>query len=264
MMNSLIDSLQLFGLTSYEAKILVALTQYGSRNAADIHALSGVPRSAVYGVIDRLNDRGIIEVQNTKPMRYRALSPDIVIDRLKANYEDAIKFCREQLENIYSENAEHTEENSAWNINGVKNVNDKILQMMESATEEIIFASFYPSLTRVIEVYPIMDAIKDTIHKKIAMGVKLKLTGREKSHVGDLVKEFPGVQVRTYSNGKRTQPLKGGILVIDNKGILVITINDDVVPISLNATWYNGKEHVQIFKHFVDTEWESSTPFEIG
>jgi len=61
-MQLLIESLQQLGLTAYEAKILAALTQYGSRNAADLHTLSGVPRSAVYGVIDKLKNRGLIEI----------------------------------------------------------------------------------------------------------------------------------------------------------------------------------------------------------
>jgi sugar-specific transcriptional regulator TrmB len=83
MMNALIESLQQLGLTSYEAKVLIALTQYGSGTAADIHALSGIPRSAVYGVITKLRDKGIIETQNTKPMRYKSIAPDKVIDMLK-------------------------------------------------------------------------------------------------------------------------------------------------------------------------------------
>ena len=264
MMDELIEALQQLGLTSYEAKVLVALTQYGSGTAADIHALSGIPRSAVYGVITKLDDKGLIEIQNTKPMRYKALPPEVLINRLKAGYEKAIEFSGDQLENIYHAKDGDKEEGSVWNISGVKNVNDKITLMLESAGEEIVFASSYPSLYEVTKVYPIMDSIKDTVQKKISEGVIVKITGRDKGHVKEFVREFPGAQVRAYSNAKTSSPLKGGILVIDNKEILVITINDDVVPISLNATWYGGKEHVQIFKHFADTEWDASSPVDDG
>lgn len=259
-MNELVESLQQLGLTSYEAKVLVALTQYGSCTAADIHALSGIPRSAVYGVITKLDDKGLIETQNTKPMRYKVPAPDVIINRLKADYEKAIEFSREQLENIYNERGGEKEEDTVWNISGVKNVNDKIVQMLESAKEEIIFASSYTSLSEVTKVYPIMDSIREAVRKKLSEGVKAKFTGRDTNHVEEILREFPGVQIRTYTSRKRSHPLKGGILLIDSREILVVTIKDDVVPININATWYNGKEHVQIFKHFIDTEWDSSVP----
>jgi len=259
MMNALIESLQQLGLTSYEAKVLIALTQYGSGTAADIHALSGIPRSAVYGVITKLRDKGIIETQNTKPMRYKSIAPDKVIDMLKEDYEKAVRYSLEQLEEIYHAENGHAEEDAVWNISGVKNVNDKIVRMLESAREEITFASSYPALNRVIEVYPIMDSIKQTVQNKINEGVRVKITGRNKSWIGDIEKEFPGVEARAYK-AESAHPLKGGILVIDDKEILIITIKDESVPLNITATWYNGKEQVLIFKHFIEVEWETSKP----
>jgi sugar-specific transcriptional regulator TrmB len=262
-MDELIESLQRLGLTSYEAKTLVVLTQYGSGTAADIHALSGIPRSAVYGVIDKLTDKGLIETQNTKPMRYKAKAPDMVINRLKVDYENAVIFSMEQLELLYHANAGNVEEDSVWSISGVQNVNDKIVGMLESAREEIIFASSYSSLNRVIEVYPIMESIKQAIMKKISEGVKVKITGRDKSHVDDIAEEFPGVEVRVYEEKRNATPLKGGILVIDNEELLIVTVKDENFPMNLNATWYNGKEHVRIFKHFIEAEWDTSRPINI-
>lgn len=259
-MNKLVESLQQLGLTSYEAKLLIALTQYGSGTVADIHALSGIPRSAVYGVITKLNNKGLIESQNTKPMRYRSLSPDRLIEKLKATYENAVIFSREQLELLYKNQAGTEEENSVWSISGVKKVNDKMLEVLESSREEIIFASSYSSLNEVIKVYPVMDGIKQLVRKKINEGVQVKITGREKSHVGDIVDDFPLAEIRTYKTAKSASPLKGGMLVVDNREILVITIQDDVVPPNLTATWYNGKEHARIFKHFIDAEWDLSVP----
>jgi len=263
MMNKLIDSLQQLGLTSYEAKVMIALTQYGSGNAADIHALSGIPRSAVYGVIGKLKDKGLVETQNTKPMRYKSMAPSLVIDKLKAEYENAVEFSLDQLEGLYNSNVGNVEDESVWNITGVKNVNDKIVQMLESAREEIIFASSYSSLNLVIEVYPIMECIKNILQKKIIEGVKVKITGRDKSHAGDIVTEFPGAEIRVYGEGITHNPLKGGILVVDNNEVLIITIKDDTAPMNLNATWYSGKEQVRIFNHFIEVEWDSSRPIDV-
>lgn len=258
-MNALIESLQQLGLTSYEAKVLIALTQYGSGTAADIHALSGIPRSAVYGVITKLRDKGIIETQNIKPMRYKSIAPDKVIDMLKEDYEKAVRYSLEQLEEIYHAEDGHAEEDAVWNISGIKNVNDKIVRMLESAREEITFASSYFPLNRVIEVYPIMDSIRTTIRTKISEGVKVRVTTRNRCWVEDSEKDSPGVEVRVYE-AESAHPLKGGILVVDDTEVLIVTVKDENVPMSIAATCYSGKEQVHIFKHFVEVEWETSKP----
>ncbi|WP_244603486.1 TrmB family transcriptional regulator [Methanococcoides sp. NM1] len=263
MIKTLIESLQQLGLTSYEAKLLIALTQYGSGTAADIHAFSGIPRSAVYGVITKLEDRGLIEVQTTKPKRYKIIAPDKVIDKLKVNYEKAVQFSLKHLESIYSTKGGNVEEDAAWNISGVKKVNDKIAEMLKSASKEIIFASSYPSLNRLIEIYPIMDSIKQTVREKINVGVKVKITGQNENDMCDIAKDFPGAEIRVTETENSIQPLKGGILAIDNKELLIITIKDERIPLNLTATQYNGKEEVHIFMHFMEVEWNSSRPVDV-
>jgi sugar-specific transcriptional regulator TrmB len=261
-MQLLIESLQQLGLTAYEAKILAALTQYGSRNAADLHTLSGVPRSAVYGVIDKLKNRGLIEIQNSKPMRYKAQEPERIITLLTKDYAVAVDFSLEQLENIYQKQEGTLEDNSAWNINGVKNVTDKILQMLESSNKEIIFSSSYVPLNQIVAVYPIMGSIWKEIREKISEGVKVKITVNDKIYADEIATELPGAEVKVYNKKNNSSPLMGGILSVDEKELLVVTVNDEIFPPNLNATWYCGKEHVRVFRHFIDAEWNQSASIE--
>ena len=41
---------------------------------------------------------------------------------------------------------------------------------------------------------------------------------------------------------------------------LVKASEDAGIPLNIAATWYNGKEQVHIFKHFIEVEWEASSP----
>ncbi|MDD2438777.1 MAG: helix-turn-helix domain-containing protein [Methanosarcinaceae archaeon] len=258
MINTLIESLQQLGLTSYEAKLIIALTEYGSGTASDIHVFSGIPRSAVYGVITKLENRGIIEVQKTKPMRYKIIPPDKIIDRIEQDYEKALQYSREKLKQIYHSKVQAEDEDTVWNISGIENVNDKIVRMLKAASKEIIFASSYPSLNRIIEIYPIMKSIKQTVQEKIDMGIKVKITGQDEAYVRNIAKEFPGAQIRVYKKENSPHSLKGGMLAIDNKEILVLSIKNEISRLNLTATWYNGKEQVRIFKHFMEAEWKNS------
>lgn len=261
-MNALIESLQKLGLTSYEAKLIIALTQYGSGTASDIHVFSGIPRSAVYGVISKLEDKGIIEVQNAKPMRYHIIPPDRVIGKLKSNFEADVDYSLKQLKKLYHTQEGNKGNDTVLNVSGIINVNDKILRMLDSASKEIVFASSYPLLNKVIKIYPIMESIKQAIQEKIKNGVLVKITGQNESYMSEVAKDFPEAEVRVYGNENASQSLnpslKGGILAVDNKEILIITIKDELTPLNLTATFYNGKEQVKIFKHFMEAEWKNS------
>ncbi len=256
----MIESLQQLGLTSYEAKVLVALTKSGNGTAADIHTLSGIPRSAVYGVLAKLKERGMIEVQNTKPMRYKAISPDMVMERLKKDFETESENALNHMGEIYQTSGEEVAEDLVWNISGVKNVTERIVQLLSDASSEIVFASSYPSLSQIIETYPIMDSIRQMVLDKINAGLNVRITGQNRDSILDVAGELPGADIRFYEAEGRSNPLRGGILIIDNRELLIIAINDGTGQDGITAIWSNGTELVSIFKHFIELEWMASTP----
>lgn len=105
--------LEELGLSSYQAKALLALMKHGEAKASEISELSGVPRAKVYSVLDQLADMGHVDKIPGRPVRYRAKSPDKIVERLKYNtlleyhkrlntLENVEKELVERLESIYS------------------------------------------------------------------------------------------------------------------------------------------------------------------
>lgn len=259
-MNLLLESLQQLGFTSYEAKVIVALTHYGNRTVAEIHNLSGIPRSAVYGVLTKLNNKGIIETQNTKPMKYKAVEPEIIIDKLTSNYQKAATFALAELEKLSLSKDIVTSEEGSWNISGVRNVHDKIIQLIESAEKEIMFASTFTSLSNTPKTSNIRQSIIQAVKTKMLEGIRVRITAKDNSCIVRLAKNLPESKIRVYQHKNTKTPLKGGILIVDDKEVLIISIKDDIMPVNLNATWYNAEEQISVFKHFVEIEWETSQP----
>ena len=66
-----IATLRGYGLTEYQARVYLALLDLGTTNAARIPAVSRVPRSRVYSVLEQLNGKGLTRVLPEKPLRYR-------------------------------------------------------------------------------------------------------------------------------------------------------------------------------------------------
>jgi sugar-specific transcriptional regulator TrmB len=259
----MIESLHQLGLTFYEAKVLVALTKSGSGTAADIHILSGIPRSAVYGVLERLKERGMIDVQNIKPMRYKALSPNNVMDRLKKDFETECENALVQMEEIYRTSGEEEDEDLVWNISGVKNVTERILQLLNNARSEILFASSSPSLDQVAEIYPTVNSIRRVLLDKIESGVTVRILGQSRSSILDIANELsPDVDIKFYESEHPGDHIKGGILIIDDRELLITVIKEELSQdnVSITAIWSNGKELVFTFKHLIELELMASTP----
>ena len=81
----MIESLKRLGLTEYEARVYMALNHIKAGTVSDIHAASGVPRSAVYGALSKLEEKGLIDVEHGKPMRYRSVIPSRAMGKLRTN-----------------------------------------------------------------------------------------------------------------------------------------------------------------------------------
>ena len=258
-MNDLIETLRKLGMTDYEAKTFVAITKAGSGTATDIHVLSGIPRSAVYGVLTKLKEKGIIEIQHAKPMKYRVVSPAIAFEKLKEDYEAESQKAFEMLDNIYQTHEVDVKEEIVWTINGVKNVNDRMVEMIESATSEIIFAASYPSFNKIMEAYPVLEKLKLALQNKLDQGIKVKITGSTQHDADAIAEALPEAEIRVYSHKITMAPVNGGILVIDNAEVLIAIIKEDIGNDDLTAIWSNGNGVIPIFKHFVEAEWRACT-----
>jgi len=84
-MNEPVEGLMQLGLTEYEARAYVAMVSIGEGGISEISQQSGMPRSRVYDIMERLAQKGFVEVGGTKPLRYRAVDPEKVTDRMRTD-----------------------------------------------------------------------------------------------------------------------------------------------------------------------------------
>lgn len=84
-----------FDLNIYETKVWLALLSRGMSSAGEIAEMSGVPRSRTYDVLESLEKRGFAIEKLGKPVKYLAVKPSIVIEKLKNN---TMKYAEEKVE----------------------------------------------------------------------------------------------------------------------------------------------------------------------
>jgi len=74
-----------FNLNIYETKVWLALLAKGIASAGEIAEISGVPRSRTYDVLESLEKQGFAIAKIGKPVKYLAVKPVAILEKLKNN-----------------------------------------------------------------------------------------------------------------------------------------------------------------------------------
>lgn len=263
MIKSAVESLRDLGLTEYEAKVYTALAKIRSGTASEIHLVSGIPRSAVYGALHRLEEEGIVEVQSAKPMKYRAIPPKNALGKLTdgfiARSEDALAALNE----VYQTEIVDAREEVLWTINGVKNVSGKAIEMIRCAEADILFAASYPSFREIAETYPVFASLKNAIIDKIGEGITVRMTGSFDRKFEKIAGEFRGALIRAAPVEKPTSG--GGILIVDGRAVLIVIVSENMVTgmPDLMAICTEGAGAVSVFRYFAEAEWGASAKYTV-
>lgn len=134
----MIEQLVKLGFTEYEARVYVALQRCGETTGYQVAKESGVPRSTVYEVLDRLAARGAVVTQSFGDMvRYAPVPPDLVLDRMRHEFEDALDALADGFKQAAAMPALP---GHAWSVEGRENVLARAREMIEQARKEIALA----------------------------------------------------------------------------------------------------------------------------
>jgi sugar-specific transcriptional regulator TrmB len=138
MMSSLIESWVAFGFTEYEAKTYVSLLQLGPATGYQIAKASGVPRSMIYEVLNRLVGRGAVLTQSlANQVRYAAVPPEQLAQRMQREMEDNLNALQRDLQSL---SRPASDLGTTWNVTGRRNVLAFARQMIERGQREIALA----------------------------------------------------------------------------------------------------------------------------
>jgi HTH-type transcriptional regulator, sugar sensing transcriptional regulator len=121
------------GFTVYEAKTYVSLLQNSPVTRYELSKNSGVPRSAIYGVIKQLENLGAVNALYSEPEKYVPLPPEQLFKLLEDRLALKISDARESLKGIES----NLVTDHLWNIVGYQNMIQKAKEIIENAQEEI-------------------------------------------------------------------------------------------------------------------------------
>ena len=139
-----------FKLNIYEVKIWTSLLSRGIAAASELADISGVPRSRGYDVLESLEKKGFIIMKVGKPIKYIAVQPDAVVERVKKKLqedaEEQIKIVEklaetnlfDELELLHKTGIKKVDtENITDSVVGRTNVNKFIKDMLLRAKKSV-------------------------------------------------------------------------------------------------------------------------------
>jgi sugar-specific transcriptional regulator TrmB len=209
-----VDGLKRLGLTTYEARVFLGLQKLGRGTASEVSDIADVPRSQVYGAAEGLEDRGLIETQQSTPTVYRPVSLEQarrqVLDRLAETGAETFDY----LDTVQAsqQSQEHTE--SIWMIHGRDSVTARTLTLAEQADERLLYAVDDASLVTE-EVVAAFEAAADR-------GVRVVLTSANRT-VLDRAKEADGLTAFRVLLDRVPDVNTARLLVADGQTILLST-----------------------------------------
>ncbi|MCW4023805.1 MAG: hypothetical protein NWF01_02075 [Candidatus Bathyarchaeota archaeon] len=141
--DKLIHALCKLGMSNYQAKVYSALASLGPSSVTEIQRTSTVPRTKIYEILEQLIAMGAVEFQSGRPVIYNALSPNILVDRMRNSYLNAADDANRILAEM-QQTEKSTAEDVVWVVRGMTAVRRRAALTVASAKKRVIMVEQYP------------------------------------------------------------------------------------------------------------------------
>ena len=241
--------LETFGLSSYEAKVYFNMLPLGQTTAKDISNISNIPFGRIYDVMTSLENKGIIEKQDTRPKRYLAKDPKTAMknlidykDQELSTIKESASIIEEKLAKMYSS---PNDESLFWSValenETIERHNQKILETQE---ELLIYLNTPNTID--IHTQKEMRNFLDSMNELIIRNVEIKLLlggitqGQLEQNLSTISKEL--IPILNSIEVRFTSTITNTFDVIDREKVIIKIINpiNENEYLALIYLWQNS------------------------
>lgn len=254
-----LNKLGALGLNSYEAKLWAALLSRGISTAGELSDIANVPRSRSYDVLESLEKKGFVIMKLGKPIKYIAVKPKDVVERVKSKIiEDAETNAKsldklkeskmlQELNMLHSKGIDLIEPSElSGSFKGRNNLYTHLDSMIKTAENSIIIATTAEGLIRKA------DYFRRSIYRANENGVKVRI-------VAPITKESKSAAKRLseYAEIKHSDKVLGRFVIVDNKQITFMLLNDESVHSNYDSgVWVNSPFFASTVTGMFDLNWQ--------
>jgi len=198
-----------FALNLYEVKIWTALLSRGAATAGELSDIANVPRSRSYDVLESLEKKGFLVTKLGKPIKYVAVQPGEVVERVKKHMRSVVEDKVRRLDNIasteildelktlHSQGIELVEPSDlSGSLKGRHNLYNHLDLMLKNAEKSITLSTTSQGFLRKVE------GLKPTMEKVKKKGVKIRIAAPLTKDSKAALKEISNIAEVRHSDVK--------------------------------------------------------------
>jgi sugar-specific transcriptional regulator TrmB len=250
---------KIFDLNLYEVKVWAALLSRGTSTAGELSNISDVPRSRTYDILESLEKKGFVLMKVGKPIKFVALKPEEVVERVKKNLALQAKEKTERLEKLKGD--EVLEELSSLFTKGVKfvepsdlsgslkgrqNLYNHLDMMVRDAEKTITIVTTSEGLNRK------MEALMPSLEKCKKRGVKIKIAAPIDKNNLKVARDFKKV-----AEVRNLEKMKARFVIIDSNQLMFMLLDDEKFHPNYDVgVWINTEFFAQALEQMFELAWK--------
>jgi sugar-specific transcriptional regulator TrmB len=246
------EGLKRLGLTTYEARVFLALQKLGSAAASEISEVAEVPRSQVYGAAEGLEKRGLVETQQSTPTVYRPVGLEqarrLLLDQLAETGAETFDY----LETVQDSHEQQERSEAIWLLNGSTAIHSRAVELMDAAEQRLLYAIGEPEL--------LDDQTLDALETAAERGAAVLVASTE-TEVLERIPPSSAVQRYPVPEERSMDVDIGRLLLADDQTLLLSThTNGGTASAEETAFWTSENLFAKIIVQLAE-EWFRE-PFE--
>jgi len=248
-----------FSLNLYEVKIWAALLSRGVSTAGELSDIANVPRSRSYDVLESLEKKGFVIMKLGKPIKYIAVSPLEVVERVKKNMrtdaEEKVKRLEDlkntevlgELTTLHKEGIELIEPSDlSGSLRGRHNLYNHLETTIKNAESSVNIMTTSQGLMRKVE------GLKPTFEKLKKRGVKIRIAAPLTKECAQAVKDISDVAEVKNTNSRAR------FCIVDGKELVFMLLDDkEVHPTYDIGIWVNTPFFAKAMDGLFDLSWKN-------
>jgi len=250
-----------FNLNLYEVKLWTALLSRGVSTAGELSDIADVPRSRTYDVLESLERKGMVIVKCEKPIKYMAIPPQEVLDRVKKRLVEHSESQLKRLETLHKSDIlseltllykQGVEPMAPTDFSGAlksrHNLYDHLSMLLREAEKNVCLMTTEEGVLRKIR------SLKPLLEKAKQRGVKIRIAAPLTDKNKDVISQLNGI-----AEVKNVKGVKGRFCVVDGRQLMFMLLDDkEVHPTYDLGFWVNTPYFAKAMQDMFDQAWSKS------
>jgi len=254
---------KIFDLNLYEVKVWTALLSRGTSTAGELSNISDVPRSRTYDILESLEKKGFIIMKLGKPIKFVALKPNEVVERVKKNLVKNAKDKTERLErlkgdevleelnSLFTKGIKFVEPSDlSGSLRGRQNLYNHLDMMVREAEKTITIVTTAEGLNRKLE------ALMCSLEKCKKRGVKIRIAAPINKNNMKIAKDF-----KKIGEVRNLERINARFVIIDSNQLIFMLLDDEKFHPNYDiGIWINTEFFALALEQLFELAWNEMKP----